>query len=258
MPFIDMTSHRLHYRLDGREGQPWLTFCNSLGTDLHMWDDQVAALGDDFRILRYDRRGHGASTAPPPPYAMADLGTDVLALWDALGIEASHFCGLSIGGLTGQWLALEAPQRLQRAVLCATAASIGTPEGWRDRIEQVEHEGLTPLMEDTVRRWFRPEFVQLHPQHVDMVMASFISTAPEAYIGCCAAVSGADFHARLDQITVPLLAVAGSEDPVCPPNDLRQIAYAAPDGDFAQVDGRHLCNMESPTAFNRLVRDFLR
>lgn len=121
MTHLQLPTHRLHYRLDGTEGRPWLTFCNSLGTDLQMWDMQIAAFAPHYRILRYDRRGHGDSDTPPGPYSVADLGQDVLALWDALQIDQSDFCGVSIGGLTGQWLGLHAPQRLRRLVVCATA-----------------------------------------------------------------------------------------------------------------------------------------
>src|SRR3546814_6307581 len=113
MAFLDLPTHRLHYRVDGDSG-PWLTFCNSLGTDLHMWDRQAEALSGKFRVLRYDRRGHGESTAAPAPYSLADLGGDVLALLDALRIERTHFCGLSIGGLVGQWLGVHAGERLDR------------------------------------------------------------------------------------------------------------------------------------------------
>src|SRR5690606_8939725 len=130
--FFDQPWRRLHYRIDGDRG-PWLTFCNSLGTDLHMWDAQARALSGSFRVLRYDRRGHGATPAPPAPYSLADLGGDVLELLDGLGIERTHFCGLSIGDLVGQWLGVHAGDRLDKLVVCATAAKIGTAKGWRER-----------------------------------------------------------------------------------------------------------------------------
>ncbi|HBK46876.1 MAG TPA: 3-oxoadipate enol-lactonase [Xanthomonadaceae bacterium] len=257
MPFLDLTTHRLHYRVSGPEGRPWLTFCNSLGTDLHMWDEQFAAFESRFRILRYDRRGHGASTAPAGVYDIADLGRDVLALWDGLGIERTHFCGLSIGGLTGQWLGVHAGQRLERLVVCATAAKIGTLESWQERIRQVQAGGLLPLAEGTVQRWFRPGFVSAHPLVVDEIVGSFLATSPDGYIGCCNAVAGADFRGQLAGISVPLLAIAGDDDPVCPPAELRHIAGGVADGRFAQVPGRHICNLESPQPFNALLREFL-
>lgn len=255
--FATVNGVRLHYRIDGRADAPWLTFCNSLGTDLTMWDPQVEALAGDFRILRYDRRGHGASGAPVGQYTVADLGGDVIALWDVLGIERSHFCGLSIGGLVGQWLALEAPQRLERIVVCATAARIGTPDGWQARIAQVRAQGLQSLGAGTVERWFTPEWAAAHPGEVEAIIARFLATDAEGYNGCCSAVGSADFHARLADIAVPLLAIAGSDDPVCPPSDLQAIADGVSDGRYASVPGRHICNLESPEAFNDALRGFL-
>lgn len=257
MPFADLSTHRLHYRIEGRTDAPWLTFCNSLGTDLHMWDAQIEALAPHFRILRYDRRGHGQSDTPPGLYEIADLGRDVLALWDALGIERSHFCGLSIGGLTGQWLGLNAAARLRRLAVCATAARIGSAESWAQRIEQVHEEGLTPLAEGTVQRWFTPDFVAAHPLVVDEIVGSFLETSREGYVGCCNAVAQADFRDTLQGIATPLLAIAGDDDPVCPPHDLEYIADRASDGRFAQVHGRHICNLESPRDFDSLLLDFL-
>ncbi|WDS35298.1 alpha/beta fold hydrolase [Pseudoxanthomonas sp.] len=158
MPFLDLPTHRLHFRIDGAEGAPWLTFCNSLGTDLSMWDLQVAELAKDFRILRYDRRGHGQSTAADGLYTIDQLGGDVIALWDALQIGKTHFCGLSIGGLTGQWLGLNAAARLDKLVVCTTAAKIGNTEGWAQRITGVLESGMKPLAEGTVTRWFTEHF----------------------------------------------------------------------------------------------------
>ncbi|WP_024889961.1 3-oxoadipate enol-lactonase [Luteimonas huabeiensis] len=255
--FLDLPTHRLRYRIEGAHGAPWLTFCNSLGTDLRMWDPQVAALCGRFRILRYDRRGHGGSTAPPGPYAIGDLGGDVLALWDALGIARSHYCGLSIGGLTAQWLALHAAHRLDRVAACATAARIGTPGSWQARIAQVRAHGLDGLLAGTRERWFTAAFAAAHADAVDDVLRTFRATGVEGYAGCCHAVGEADFRDRLHAIGVPLLAVAGDDDPVCPPSDLRRLAEAVADGRFVSVPGRHLCNLESPERFNAALAAFL-
>jgi 3-oxoadipate enol-lactonase len=257
LPFLELPTHRLHYRIDGDGDKPWLTFCNSLGTDLRMWDAQVAALAPHFHLLRYDRRGHGQSGTPPGAYTVADLGGDVLALWDALGIERSHFCGLSIGGLTGQWLGLNAGARLGRLVVCATAAKIGNAEGWRARIRQVQADGLAPLVEGTLQRWFTPEFASAQPQAAQAIIDAFLAVSSEGYAGCCNAVATADFRGRLGRIGAPLLAVAGHDDPVCPPTDLQAIAAEAGQGHYAQVQGRHICNLESAPDFNRVLLDFL-
>ncbi len=258
MAFLDLPTHRLHYRIDGAEGAPWLTFCNSLGTDLTMWDGQVAELANDFRILRYDRRGHGQSTAAAGVYTIDQLGGDVLALWDALKIQRTHFCGLSIGGLTGQWLGLNATNRLDRLVVCATAAKIGTGESWETRIAQVREQGLKPLAEGTVMRWFTEHYTDTHEEQVRAVLDIFLATSPEGYAGCCHAVGQADFRSDLAGIGVPLLAIAGDDDPVCPPADLQFIAKHVANGQCAQVGGRHICNIESAADFNATLRDFLR
>ena len=258
MPFLTLARHRLHYRIDGDDrDKPWLVFCNSLGTDLHMWDAQAEALADRFRILRYDRRGHGRSTAPPPPYGLADLGADLLTLMDALGIARAHFCGLSIGGLVGQWLARQAADRLDRVVLCATASRIGRPADWESRIRLVEAEGLEPLLSGTVARWFTPGFAARGPQTVDAFLATFAATAVPGYLGCCHALAGADLTATLGSIRHPVLAISGDDDPVCPPADLEAIARSVADGRHRTLPGRHIVNVESADAFTAALRDFL-
>ncbi|NTI78725.1 3-oxoadipate enol-lactonase [Rhizobium rhizogenes] len=261
MPYLDLSTHRLHYRVELREGgmaaRPWLVFCNSLGTDLRMWDQQVAELGQYFRILRYDRRGHGSSTAPPEPYALSDLGQDVIALLNAFEIGRAHFCGLSIGGLTGQWLGVHAPDRLLKLVVCATAPRIGTAGGWASRIDDVRKNGLKPIREATRERWFSPAYAESNPLLVSDVLDRFETTSPTGYIGCCAALAGADLASDLAGIDVPLLAISGADDPVCPPSDLRKIASAVPHGRHVSLPGRHIFSIESPLQFNGAVREFL-
>lgn len=257
MAFLDLPGHRLYYRIDGDSG-PWLTFCNSLGTDLSMWDAQARALSGSFRVLRYDRRGHGESSAPPPPYALADLGGDVLALLDALEIERTHFCGLSIGGLVGQWLGVHAAGRLDRLVVCATAAKIGTAEGWREREALVRDKGLAPLLDATADRWFTPAFIAANPSVVKDILARFAAVSPEGYRGCCSALAGADLRADLARITNPLLAISGDDDPVCTTSDLQTIAEGVADGRHLSLPGRHIVNIESAEAFSAALVDFLR
>ncbi|WP_306754251.1 3-oxoadipate enol-lactonase [Paracoccus actinidiae] len=258
MPHLDLPTHRLHYRIDGAaEDKPWLTFCNSLGTDLQTWDAQIADLSNDFRILRYDRRGHGLSGTPTPPYALGDLGADVIALWDALSITRSHFCGLSIGGLTGQWLAVHAAPRLDRVILCATAARIGTADSWTARIADVRANGLSGLVPATAERWFTPGFRAARPAVVEAILDSFAATSANGYIGCCAALAGADLRGDLPRIAAPVLAISGDNDPVCPPADLAAIAGGVPDGRHLSLPGRHIVNVESAASFNATIRDFL-
>ncbi|MGO7212767.1 3-oxoadipate enol-lactonase [Rhizobium ruizarguesonis] len=258
MEYLNLPSHRLHYRIDGDDqAAPWLLFCNSLGTDLHMWDAQAAVLSRHFRVLRYDRRGHGRSSAPPPPYSLADLGGDVLALFDTLGIGRAHFCGLSIGGLTGQWLGINAGQRLNKLIICAAAAKIGTAEGWATRSDEVRMNGLSALAAATAERWFTPAFSTAEAGIVATVLESFAATSVEGYTGCCAALAGADFREEIKQIANPLLAVSGDDDPVCPPSDLEYIAAGAQQGRHLSLRGRHIVNIEASQAFNAVLLDFL-
>jgi len=259
MYYLDLPGHRLYHTIDGDDpAAPWLVFCNSLGTDLHMWDAQVAVLSRHFRILRYDRRGHGQSSAPPPPYSLADLGSDVIALLDAWEIERAHFCGLSIGGLTGQWLAINAGQRLNKVILCATAAKIGTAEGWAARMDDVRTNGLAPLTAATAERWFTPTFRAAEPGVVGAVLEGFAATSVDGYAGCCAALAGADLREEIEQIANPLLAISGDDDPVCAPSDLEYIAARVQWGRHLSLRGSHIVNVEDSQAFNAVLLDFLR
>jgi 3-oxoadipate enol-lactonase len=258
MPYLDLASHRLHYRTDGDAAdKPWLTFCNSLGTDLTMWDRQAVALSHSYRVLRYDRRGHGLSSTPSAPYALADLGNDVLALLDALGIARTHFCGLSIGGLTGQWLALHAGDRLGRIVLCATAARIGTRASWSARIEAVQADGLGALAAATAQRWFTPAFIAAEPGTVGAVLERFAATSPEGYTGCCAALADADLREDIARIPNPVLAISGEDGPVWPPSELKAVAATVQRGRHVSLAGRHIVNIESSSSFNAALIDFL-
>jgi 3-oxoadipate enol-lactonase len=257
MSFLDLVTHRIHYRVDGEAGRPWLLMSNSLGTDLHMWDEQIPALSSHFHVLRYDQRGHGASSAPPSPYSLAELAGDALALLDALRIERAHFCGLSIGGLIGQWLAINAGARVSKLVVCSTAPRIGTPEGWLARIEQVRASGLQPLAEATAQRWFTPAFNMAESETVEVMLKNFIAVSVDAYCGCCCALAYSDLRSELVDVRMPVLTISGEDDPVCPPVDLQAIAASVADGRHVSLPGRHIVNLELPQRFNEVLRDFL-
>ncbi|WP_434713706.1 3-oxoadipate enol-lactonase (plasmid) [Rhizobium sp. YTUHZ045] len=258
MTSLDLPTHSLHYRIDGdADGKPWLTFCNSLGTDLHMWDEQAEALSSDFRILRYDLRGHGRSTSPGSRYALSDLGRDAIALFDSLGIAQTHFCGLSIGGLTGQWLGVHASERFNKIIVAATAAKIGTAESWATRIDAVRQKGIDSLTASTTERWFSPAFHVAEPNRVNRILESFAATSVDGYVGCCTALADADLRSEIGQIDKPLLAISGADDPVCRPADLRTIAAAVKHGRHVSLSGRHIINIESAKAFNDAIQAFL-
>ncbi len=211
-----------------------------------------------FRVLRYDCRGHGLSSAPPPPYTLADLGGDVLALLETLEIEQTHFCGLSIGGLTGQWLGIHAAERIGKIAVCATASKIGTAESWTARVQNVRESGLGGLIEATAERWFTPGFSAREPGTVGAILETFIATSVDGYTGCCAALADADLRKQIAVIANRLLAVSGDDDPVCPSSDLEEIAGRVRRGRHVSLPGRHIVNIEAAPAFNDLLLTFFR
>jgi 3-oxoadipate enol-lactonase len=241
----------LHYRLDGPHEAPPLMLSNSLGTTLEMWDPQVAALTTHFRLVRYDRRGHGRSPVPPGPYSIQNLGRDALGLLDDLGLERTSFCGLSIGGMVGMWLASEAPERIDRLVLCSTAPSLPPREQWLERAATVRANGVAAIADAALDRWFTP----LAPDSLrESFRAMLAGTPAEGYAGCCEALADLDLHDRLAGIEAPTLVVTGAGDPVAPPETGAQLAAAIPGARHITVaDARHMTNAEQPTAFTEHV-----
>src|SRR5271166_2339268 len=195
MPFADIGDLRTHYSLTGDQ-EPVLMFSNSLGTNFSMWDPQIAALQGHFRVLRYDTRGHGppsvASSAKPSDYTIELLGRDALGLLDSLGLDRVHFCGLSMGGMVGMWLAIHAPERLHRVVLSNTAARIGTKETWNARIATVRKDGMKPVAAAVIERWFTPQFRASFPERVARAQRMLENASPEGYAACCAAIRDMD------------------------------------------------------------------
>ncbi len=243
----------LHHRVDGAEDAPVLVFANSIGTTLELWDPQVAAFTPRFRVLRYDQLGHGRSDVPPGPYTVEQLGRELLALLDELEIERASFCGLSLGGAVGMWLGANAPERIDRLVLAATSANFGPPERWAERIEQARAEGMEPVADGTMGRWFTPAFAGTAPYR-DQVA----STPADGYVACCEALGRWDFRSELSRIQAPALALAGADDPAAPPGDLEEIASGIPGGRLVVIPGAaHLVNVEQPGAFNRAMLDHL-
>jgi 3-oxoadipate enol-lactonase len=248
----------LRYRLDGAAGAPALVFANSLGTDLHMWHAQVAALGDVLRIVRYDTRGHGGSGVPPGPATLERLGRDLLALLDHLELGRVQLCGLSLGGLTAQWLAAHHPARVGRLVLSNTAARIGSVESWGARIAAVEGGGMEAIADAVLARFFSPAFRAAHPDTVAACGATLRSTAPAGYVACCAALRDADLRPALGAIAAPTLIIAGALDEATPPAQAEEIRAAIPASRLSVLDGvAHLANVEAPGAFSALLRRFL-
>ena len=257
MPFIDVNGVCLRYRLEGKPGAPVIVFSNSLGTNLSMWEPQVSALRGDFRILRYDTRGHGLSGVAPGPYTQEQLGSDILALMDAIEIPRAHFCGLSMGGQVGIWLGANAPQRFARLVLCDTAAHIGNPEIWNARIAAIRAGGMPAIVSETVERWFTPRFIAQAPEVVASVRRMILDTPPQGYIACCEAIRDADLTGQASRINVPTLAISGTHDPATPPAQGRLLASMIRGARYLEFDAAHLSNIEAAPEFTAAVRDFL-
>ncbi|MGN6461645.1 MAG: 3-oxoadipate enol-lactonase, partial [Pseudolabrys sp.] len=198
---------KLNVQIDGREGAPVLMFSNSLGTDLRMWDAQTAALADRFRIVRYDRRGHGKSDVPKGPYNMERLGLDVLSILNALKIDKINWCGLSMGGMVGQWLGANAPQRINKLILSNTSSWYPDKTPWNDRIKTVREKGLASMVDGNMERWFTPGFITRAPEAIAKMKDMFVATNPDGYIACCEAVRDMDFRESNPKVSVPTLVI---------------------------------------------------
>jgi 3-oxoadipate enol-lactonase len=247
----------LHYQTGGDAMRPCLVLSNSLGTDLDMWAPQAAALARDFFVLRYDTRGHGRSAVGQGPAGIDQLGRDVVGLLDRLGIERAHFCGISMGGLTGQWLAVHAPQRIGKLVLANTAARIGTAEGWAARAALVRREGMGPVADGAAARWFTADFIAREPGVVGDMIARLRTQDEEGYAACCDALAHCDLRAAVSTIACPALVIAGSRDPVTTVADAQWLVDQVPGARLATVEASHLSNIEAPEEFTRLLRRFL-
>ncbi|MFO2463929.1 3-oxoadipate enol-lactonase [Pseudomonas sp. 15FMM2] len=260
MGTVQLADGELNYQLEGPQGAPVLVLSNSLGTDLHMWDTQMPAFTEHFQVLRLDTRGHGKSLVTEGPYSIEQLGRDVLALLDALNIERAHFCGLSMGGLIGQWLGINAGQRLLRLVVCNTAAKIGSPEVWNPRIEMVLRDGqaaMAALRDASIARWFTADFAEANPGHAKRITDMLAATSPQGYAANCAAVRDADFREQVASIQAPTLVVAGTEDAVTPPSGSRFIQQQVQGAEYAEFYAAHLSNVQAGATFSHRVVDFL-
>ena len=247
----------LNVAIEGRDGAPVLMFSNSLGTDLRMWDEQVAALAPRFRILRYDRRGHGKSGVPKGPYTMERLGRDVLAILDALEIERVNWCGVSMGGMVGQWLGANAPQRIDRLVLSNTSAWYPDKTPWNDRIRTVQEVGLAGMVDANMSRWFTAGFRERSPQAIARMKEMFVATPVAGYIACCEAVRDMDFRDSNPRITAPTLVIVGAQDPATPPAAGEAIHKAIKGSQIASIDASHIANVEQPKAYTETLLKFL-
>jgi 3-oxoadipate enol-lactonase len=254
---VQLDGCSLRVRIDGPADAPWLVLSNSLGATLEMWEPQVAAFSQHYRVLRYDTRGHGQSSVPRGPYSIAALGGDVLGLLDALGVERMHFCGLSMGGATGMWLATHAAARIDRLVLCNCMPWLGPPEVMNARIAQVRQQGMAPLVDGILQRWFTPEFQALDPAAVDRIRQMLLAAPVEGYANCCEALRDMDQRDDLPRIGRPTLVIAGTEDPSPGIDAARQWAATIPQARIIELPAAHLSNIGAAVAFNAAVLQFL-
>lgn len=249
----------LHAETSGPEDAPVLLLGGSLGTTGAMWAPQVQALSRRLRTVAFDHLGHGRSAVPPGPYSIAGLGRAVIALMDRLGLERASYAGLSIGGMVGQWLAANHPQRIDRLVLLTTSAYLGPPDPWLERAATVRAAGSTEVIADVVLgRWFTPPWAAEHALEVAGLRAMFCATPVEGYAGCCEAIAELDLRAELRRIEALTLVIGGAEDPSIPPEHQRAIAAAVPGARLEILeDAAHLLSVQHPEAVNSLIAEHL-
>ena len=258
MNFLAANGIRLAYRIDGPEDAPVLVLVNSLGTNLQMWEPQMAQFRRALRVVRYDCRGHGASDAPVEAYTLEQLGRDLLGLLDALQIERAHICGLSLGGMVALWLAANAPERVDRAVFANTAARIGAAEGWTTRIALVSAGGMSAVGEMVLARFLSERFRRQHPEVALQIQDMLEATNPQGYIGACAALRDADLRATLPAIYVPSLIIVGEEDQATPPAQAQELHSTIKRSKLVMLrEAAHLSNVEQSEAFSIAVLAFL-
>jgi 3-oxoadipate enol-lactonase len=257
MPKVEVNGAGLFYTLGGKTDAPVLMMSNSLGTTLDMWQPQLAAMESRFHLLRYDMRGHGSSDLVEGPCSISTLGHDVLALLDELRIHKVHFCGLSVGGVIGQWLAVNAAERLRSLILCNTAAKIGTAESWNKRIADIEQHGLASITETVLERWFTPAFRLASPHAVAPFRAMLHAGNPTGYLLVCAALRDMDQRSLVREIRVPTCVIAGEHDPATTLDDGKFLQSQIPGATLVPLPVAHISNVEAAAQFNQAVLEFL-
>jgi 3-oxoadipate enol-lactonase len=247
----------IHVEVDGPDSAPVLMLSNSLGTSLHMWDDQVARWTKHFRLVRYDRRGHGKSSVPRGAYTMERLGRDVVGVLDALNIAKINWCGLSMGGMVGQWLGANAANRIDKLILSNTACFFPDKTIWEGRLKLVREKGLEGIVDANMERWFTKDFRARSPQTMERMKTMFVATNVEGYIGCGEAIRDMDHRPLLARIGAPTLVIAGKQDPATPLEGNEFIRQHIPGAKIAVLDAAHIANMEQPKIYADTVLGFL-
>ena len=255
----DIRGVTINYEISGNENGPWLTFSNSLATNLHLWDEQEAALAEDFHILRYDKRGHGKSAPVEGPYSIDDLIDDIVGLWDRLGIRKSHFAGLSIGGMTAQGLLLRHANRVAATVIANTTAhcSDDFAAAFDQRLAAVADKGMEAVVESTIERWFTENYRASGASRLDDVRHMIRTTSVAGYTGCVRAIQQLAYLDRLDALDHPVLLIAGTHDGATPPAGMRLMHKRIRGSAYVEFDAAHLSNIEQAPAFTAALKEFL-
>jgi 3-oxoadipate enol-lactonase len=257
MPMIDADGCPLNVEVEGRENEPVLMLSNSLGTNLHMWDDQASEFAKHFRLVRWDRRGHGKSGTSKGPYSFDLFGRDILKIMDALKIKKMNWCGLSMGGMDGQWLGANAPDRVEKLILANTNFYYADKAPWADRIKTVREHGLAHIVGPNMERWFTKDFRDRAPKEIARMTKEFLACNLDGYIGCVEAVRDLDFRDSNPRITAPTLVIVGKHDPATPPACGEAIAKQIKGAKLVALDAAHISNVEQPQAFTDAALNFL-
>ena len=247
---------RIAYAVAGRRWRPSLVFTHSLGSDHRMWDLQVQALKDQYYIVSIDNIGHGGSDVPGGDYTIAEMAAGVMAVADAAELDRFHYCGLSVGGITGQWLATEHPERLLSLTLSNTAARIGAPELWDERIRRPTR-GMSALVDGVIARWFSPDFAERHPEQFARARATLLATDPIGYAGVCAALRDGDLRDVVGSITTPTLVIGGSADQATPIEQARWLHEQIAGSRLVELEAAHLSNLDRESEFTAALDRFL-
>lgn len=255
---IQLDGLELAHRFDGPEEGHVVMMANSLMSNYSMWDWNVPALTDRYRVLRYDKRGHGGSQTTPGPYSISQLADDAIALMDALKIDKVHFIGLSMGGMIGQQLGARYPERVYSLSLCDTASEMPPRSLWEDRFAIARKEGIPGLVDGTIQRWFTAPFVERAPQDIEKVRKMILGTGVEGYIGCASAVRDMAQTTMLLKIKAPTLILTGRQDPACTVEQATVLNRMIDGSKLVLIEeAAHLSNIEQPEVFNKTIREFI-
>ncbi|MCO8045231.1 3-oxoadipate enol-lactonase [Acinetobacter bohemicus] len=257
MPTFTSNDAQINYQTFGDATKPALVFSNSLGTKFSMWQPQIEFFQKDYFVVCYDTRGHGGSTAPQGPYQLDQLGQDVIHLLNHLNIQKADFCGISMGGLTGQWLAINHPERFNHVIVANTAAKIGQEQAWLERAALVRAQGLAPIASTAASRWFTEPFIQSNAAIVAELSNDLGAGSPEGYASCCEALAKADLREQIKSVSVPVLIVAGQQDPVTTVADAQAMQHSIVNSQLCEINASHISSVEQAEAFNQAVQAFL-